>query len=88
LDAAKLDWPILYRTWQSTDYFYPLGLAKKKKLNHFLGGLKLSPASKEQVAIISVGDKICWVVGHRMDDRFKMTTHTTKVLKITCQNKP
>ena len=85
LDAAKLDWPILYRTWQSTDYFYPLGFPKKKKLNHFLGGLKLSPASKEQVAIISVGDKICWVVGHRIDDRFKITSQTTKVLKITCQ---
>lgn len=84
LDAAKLDWPILYRTWQSTDYFYPLGLRKKKKLNHFLGGLKLSPANKEQVAIVAVGEKICWVVGHRIDDRFKITPQTQKVLKITC----
>ena len=87
IDAAQLDWPILYRTWQSTDYFYPLGLRKKKKLNHFLGGLKLSPANKEQVAIIAVGTKICWVVGHRIDDRFKITPQTKKVLKITCQGK-
>jgi tRNA(Ile)-lysidine synthase len=87
LDATKLDWPILFRTWQSTDYFYPLGHPKKKKLNHFLGNLKLSPAIKEQVAIISVGDKICWVVGHRIDDRFKITSNTTKVLKITCLDK-
>ena len=87
LDAAKLDWPILYRTWQFTDYFYPLGLPKKKKLNHFLGNLKLSPAIKEQVAVISVGDKICWVVGHRIDDRFKITPQTQKVVKITYQDK-
>ena len=87
LDAAKLDWPILFRTWQSTDYFYPLGLRKKKKLNHFLGSLKLSPAIKEQVGIIAVGDKICWVVGHRLDDRFKITPQTTKLLKITYQDK-
>jgi tRNA(Ile)-lysidine synthase len=87
LDAAKLDWPILYRTWQSTDYFYPLGLRKKKKLNHFLGGLKISPANKEQVAIIAVGEKICWVVGHRIDDRYKITPQTQKVLKITCEGK-
>ena len=87
LDAAKLDWPILYRTWQFTDYFYPLGLPKKKKLNHFLGNLKLSPAIKEQVAIISVGDKIAWVVGHRIDDRFKITPQTQKVVKITYQDK-
>jgi len=87
LDAAKLDWPILYRTWQTTDYFYPLGLAKKKKLNHFLGNLKLSPVIKEQVAILSVGDKICWVVGYRIDDRFKIKPNTTQVLKITYQDK-
>ena len=88
IDAAHLDWPILYRTWQCTDYFYPLGLRKKKKLNHFLGGLKLSPANKEQVAIIAVGTKICWVVGHRIDDRFKITPQTKKVLKITFQGTP
>ena len=82
-----MDWPILYRTWQFTDYFYPLGLPKKKKLNHFLGNLKLSPAIKEQVAIISVGDKIAWVVGHRIDDRFKITPQTQKVVKITYQDK-
>jgi tRNA(Ile)-lysidine synthase len=87
LDAAKLDWPILFRTWQSTDYFYPLGLKKKKKLNHFLGSLKLSPAIKEQVGIVAAGDKICWVVGHRIDDRFKIRPSTTKVLKITYQDK-
>ena len=87
IDAAKLDWPIVFRTLQSTDYFYPLGLRKKKKLNHFLGSLKLSPAIKEQVGIVSVGDKICWVVAHRLDDRFKITPQTTKVLKITYQDK-
>ena len=40
LDADKLEWPLIYRTWQPSDYFYPLGLRKKKKLNHFLNGKK------------------------------------------------
>ena len=83
LDADKIEWPLLYRTWQSTDYFYPLGLRKKKKLNHFLGSLKLSPALKQRMGVLTMGDKLLWVVGKRIDDRYKMTPQTKSVLKIT-----
>jgi tRNA(Ile)-lysidine synthase len=83
LDAAKIDWPLLYRSWESTDYFYPLGLRKKKKLNHFLGNLKLSPKHKERITVLSVSSRICWVVGKRIDDRFKISPSTKKLLKIT-----
>ncbi|MCX6203597.1 MAG: tRNA lysidine(34) synthetase TilS [Bacteroidetes bacterium] len=87
IDADKIEWPLLFRTWQPTDYFYPLGLRKKKKLNHFLGGLKLSPAAKQKVAVIAMGDKLVWVVGHRLDDRFKITANTQSVLVITALDK-
>ncbi|TRZ83520.1 MAG: tRNA lysidine(34) synthetase TilS [Sediminibacterium sp.] len=87
LDADKLEWPLLFRTWQPTDYFYPLGLRKKKKLNHFLGGLKLSPAIKQKIAVLSMGDKLVWVVGQRIDDRFKITDQTKNVLVITSIDK-
>jgi tRNA(Ile)-lysidine synthase len=83
LDADKIEWPLLYRTWQATDYFYPLGLRKKKKLNHFLGSLKLSPAIKQRVGVLTMGDKLLWVVGKRIDDRYKMTPQTKSVLMIT-----
>ncbi len=83
LNADLISWPLLVRTWQASDYFYPLGLRKKKKLPHFLGGLKLSPALKEKATVLASGDKILWVIGHRIDDRFKFTEHTKQVLKIT-----
>lgn len=83
LDADKIEWPLLYRTWQLTDYFYPLGLRKKKKLNHFLGSLKLSPAIKQRIGVLTMGDKMLWVVGKRIDDRYKITPQTQSVLKIT-----
>ncbi|MCX6331603.1 MAG: tRNA lysidine(34) synthetase TilS [Bacteroidetes bacterium] len=83
LDADQLDWPLLYRTWQASDYFYPLGLRKKKKLNHFLGSLKLSPVVKQRAGVITMGDKLLWVVGQRIDDRFKITPQTKTVLLIT-----
>jgi len=86
LDADVLDFPLLVRSWQITDYFYPLGMRKKKKLSHFLGSLKLSPAIKERVNVLTMGDKILWVVGQRIDDRFKVTDNTKWVLKIIYQD--
>lgn len=86
LDASKISWPLLFRTWEPTDYFYPLGLRKKKKLNQFLGSLKLNPSIKSRTAVITCSDKIVWIVGQRIDDRFKITPNTKQVLKITFQD--
>ena len=85
LDADKIEWPLLFRTWEMTDYFYPIGMRKKKKLNHFLSSLKLNPADKSKISVIYSGDRLIWVVGHRIDDRFKITNSTQKVLKIIWQ---
>ena len=87
LDAEKLNWPLLNRSWVATDYFYPLGLRKKKKLNHFLGNLKLSPAIKSKTTVLCTDSKIAWVVGQRIDDRFKITPQTKRVVKITFLSK-
>ena len=87
LDADQLSWPLLNRSWVATDYFYPLGLRKKKKLNHFLGSLKLSPAIKSMTTVLCSENKIAWVVGQRIDERFKITPNTKRVLKITFLSK-
>jgi tRNA(Ile)-lysidine synthase len=87
LDADQLSWPLLNRSWVATDYFYPLGLRKKKKLNHFLGSLKLSPAIKSMTTVLCSDSKIAWVVGQRIDERFKITPNTKRVLKITFLSK-
>ena len=87
LDAEQLSWPLLNRSWVATDYFYPLGMCKKKKLNHFLGNLKLSPAIKAKTTVLCSDSKIAWVVGQRIDDRFKITPNTKSVVKITFLSK-
>jgi tRNA(Ile)-lysidine synthase len=43
----------------------------------------LSPAAKQKTAVLSMGDKLLWVVGQRIDDRFKITDQTKNVLVIT-----
>lgn len=85
LDAKEIGFPLILRKWLHGDYFYPLGMKKKKKLSRFFIDQKFSKADKEKIWVIEMNKKIIWIVGRRIDERFKVTEKTKSVLKIKYQ---
>lgn len=83
LDYGKITFPLTIRKWQKGDYFFPIGLNGKKKISKFFKDEKLSITAKENIWLLLSNDQIIWVIGHRLDERFKVTKTTNKILKIT-----
>jgi tRNA(Ile)-lysidine synthase len=78
MDFDKLTFPLEIRKWEKGDVFYPLGMKGQKKLSDFFIDKKLSISQKENIWLLTSAGKIVWVIGLRMDDRFKITDSTKK----------
>jgi len=81
-DLDKINFPLVIRKWQQGEYFRPLGMSDFKKLSDFFIDEKLSIPEKENTWVIASDNKIIWIVGHRIDDRFKITRETSQILRM------
>lgn len=80
LDAEKIIFPVTIRKWNAGDWFFPLGMNMKKKLSDYFIDKKFPLPEKHNKLVLETGGNIAWIVGDRIDDRFKVTEHTKSVL--------
>ena len=79
LDYSKINFPLKLRKWRFGDSFVPLGMKNNKKLSDFFIDEKFSLIQKEKQWILCDKKNIIWIIGCRIDDRYKVTPKTKKL---------
>jgi tRNA(Ile)-lysidine synthase len=87
IDFEKVRFPLLIRKWKAGDRFYPFGMKQPKKLSDYFVDRKYSLVEKESKLIIESEGKIVWIIGDRLDNRFRITNSTRNALIIKSSNK-
>lgn len=82
VDAGKLRFPLTLRRWRDGDWFVPYGMTGRKKVSDYLIDRKVSMPEKERQFVLLSGDDIVWLVGRRIDDRYRLTDDTETVLRL------
>lgn len=83
VDESKIHFPLTIRKWKEGDYFYPFGMEGKKKVSKFFKDEKLTLIDKSNQWLLCSKNEIVWIINFRLDNRFKVTTNTTNILKIS-----
>jgi tRNA(Ile)-lysidine synthase len=82
ISAENINDSFTLRVWNDGDKFYPLGMQGTKKISDYLNDIKINTFEKKAQLVLINNNKIVWVIGKRLDDRFKLTSNTKKVLKL------
>ncbi|MFR9645405.1 MAG: tRNA lysidine(34) synthetase TilS [Rikenellaceae bacterium] len=83
LDADKLTYPLTLRKWREGDVFTPLGMSGHKKVSDFLIDEKVSIPEKDRQFVLTSNGEIVWLIGRRIDDKYKIEQDSENILKIT-----
>lgn len=86
IDFEAVRLPLVVRTRRPGDRFCPLGAPGSKKLSDFLTDAKVDPRARRSVTVLCDQLGPIWVVGHRIDDRVKLTELTRQVLHLQARS--
>ena len=78
LNYDKLEFPLTIRNWKEGDWFIPSGMKGKKKLSDYFIDNKFSLIEKKRCFVLCSNNDIVWIVGHRIDERYKFVDSLEK----------
>ena len=83
IDADKAAFPLSVRLIKEGDRMVPLGMKGTKLISDMLTDTKVSYFDRQrQYVLLNNDQQIIWLLGRRIDDRYKITSSTKTVLKI------
>ncbi|NBC18443.1 MAG: tRNA lysidine(34) synthetase TilS [Bacteroidetes bacterium] len=85
VDASALDLPLTVRPWRPGDRVQPLGMTGTKRVSDLLTDARVPPYERPHVLVVTSGDAIVWVVGLRLDERFKVTPASERVARLAVE---
>ncbi|MCX7913406.1 MAG: tRNA lysidine(34) synthetase TilS [Thermodesulfovibrionales bacterium] len=81
INADKLSFPLTIRARMPGDFFYPLGFGKRKKIQDYFVDEKIPRDERDLIPLLINNGEVVWIVGKRLDDRYKIDNVTKKILK-------
>jgi tRNA(Ile)-lysidine synthase len=83
LDFDRLKFPLKIRKWRQGDRFFPLGMTGTKLLSDFFTDEKFTESQKRNTfLLLDAENQIIWLIGSRLDNRFKISKNTHHVYRI------
>jgi tRNA(Ile)-lysidine synthase len=83
VDGVKIRGRLRLRQRKAGDRFKPLGMAGSKKLKDYFIDKKIAQDQRDRVPLLVDDDNIIWIVGHQMNDDYKLTSETKRIIKFT-----
>jgi tRNA(Ile)-lysidine synthase len=81
VDPDRLTLNLEVRSWSPGDAFQPFGMhGRRKKLQDFFADLKIPRQARRRIPVIVAPEGIIWIAGHRIDHRFRITKHASRML--------
>lgn len=83
LDLDSLEPPIVVRRWEDGDRFRPLGLGGSRLVSDVLTDAGVPSSRRRNVLVVADAAGILWLVGHRLDERGRITAGTTRIARLS-----
>ncbi|WP_420453965.1 tRNA lysidine(34) synthetase TilS [Rubrivirga sp.] len=83
VDADRVDGPVALRSWRPGDRIRPLGMDGSRLVVDVLRERGVPRADRPAAAVVTVGDRVAWVVGHRLAASVAVTGGTRRAARWT-----